>query len=605
MKRRMTGLTALVSTAVLLLGACGTGNGGTTAAPTTPAATPGTVAPPAGGTDAGTDAPGGTGACPADTPLNIGLVVQGQNNVRTDNPWLPTSTGQLLQYNRLRLEPLAVINRLNTDQITPWLASDYSWNDDYTAVTFTARDGVTWNDGTPFTADDIAATFMTTRDTTVDGAYTLDPQRIIGDVDVNGNQVTIHFNRPRLTDWTNVLQIVIMQKAYLDTLTPEQIMTGDLNDLKYTGPYDVTSFTPGNVRMDRRDDYWGGQGQNQGLPAPATINLVSYNDNNALENALVAGQVQWSQSPMTNPQAFIDANPGYNVWWTPSDIQIEMMYLNNHEGAFADPAFRKAANLAINRTAWRDISYQGQGTLLDSATGLVLPAGETYKNPALAGATLGGPTGDPDAARQVLIDAGYTHVGEAGALLDPQGNPVVLSISAPSDWNDYVSSGAMIAQNLSNVLGAQATFDAQDVDSWWEARSLGNFDAAQRAAGTTGVGPFWLYRDMIAQRGMGGVAEMGEAGDWNLGRYWNDDVQAAFNTMQTSPDAAAREQALFDIQNAMATDFPVLLLGGRPIFSAYNTSCFVNWPSNENPYTPAQVIQPGTMLMVVTSLKPR
>jgi peptide/nickel transport system substrate-binding protein len=605
----MTGLTALITGAVMLLGACGTSNGGGTAAPTAAATSPGAVATEpatepgtAGGTD---DVAGGTGACPADTSLNIGLVVQGQNNVRTDNPWLPTSTGQILQYNRLRLEPLAIINRLDTSQITPWLASDYSWNDDYTAVTFTARDGITWNDGTPFTADDIAATFMTTRDTTIDGAYTLDPQRIIGDVDVNGNQVTIHFNRARLTDWTNVLQIVIMQKAYLDTLTPEQIMTGDLNDLKYTGPYDVTSFTPGNVRLDRRDDYWGGQGQNQGLPAPATINLVSYNDNNALENALVAGNVQWSQSPMTNPQNFINANPGYNVWWTPSDIQIEMMYLNNHEGAFADPVFRKAANLAINREAWREISYQGQGTLLDNPSGLVLPAGEAFLNPALANATLGGPNGDPEAARQLLIDAGYQNVGQAGQLLDPNGNPVSLVISAPSDWNDYVSSGAMIAQNLTQVLGADATFDAIDVDSWWEARALGNFDAAQRAAGTTGVGPFWLYRDMIAQRGMGGVFEMGEAGDWNLGRYWNDDVQAAFETMQTSPDAAAREQALFRIQQAMADDSPVLLLGGRPIFSAYNTSCFVNWPSSDNPYTPAQVIQPGTMLMVVTSLRSR
>ena len=597
-------LAAISSIGALAMTGCGTGNGGGGQAAPTPINTDPAATAPAQ-TPGGEQEQGGTGACPADTAINIGMVTQGQNNVQIDNPWMPTSVGQILAYNRVRLEPLAIVNRLNPSEITPWLASDFQWNGDYTQLTLTARDGVTWSDGTPFTADDIAKTFEVMRDTRVEGAATLDPQGFIGDITVNGNQVTINFNRPRLTDWANVLQVSIMQKAYLDSLNPDEIMTDPMVGFPVTGPYDVTSFTPGNVRLDRRDDYWGGNGLNDGQPAAQTLNFVSYNDNNAVETALQAGTLTWSQSPLVNPDAFVNANPQYNVWWTPSDIIIEMMYLNTENGAFADPVFRRAANLALNRTAWRDISYQGQGALLDSATGLVMPAGEAFLDPTLAGANLGGPTGDVEAARQLLIDAGYTHVGEAGQLTDPQGHPVVLSISAPSDWNDYVSSGAMIAQNLSTALGAQATFDAVDVDSWWEARSLGEFDAAQRAAGTTGIGPFWLYRDMIAQPGMGGFAPMGEVGDWNLGRYINPTVSDAFATMQSSPDENARQQALFNIQHAMVEDSPVLLLGGRPIFSAFNTSCFVNWPSDANPYTQAQIIQPGTMLMIVNSLKAR
>ncbi|MDR2703171.1 MAG: ABC transporter substrate-binding protein, partial [Cellulomonadaceae bacterium] len=221
---RATKFTALITGAILVLGACGTGNsGGIATRPDSAATSPGTDATPGGGGNV--TETGGTGACPADAAINVGMVVQGQNNVRTDNPWMPTSTGQILAYNRVRLEPMAIINRLDTSQITPWLVSDYQWNDDYTAVTLTARDGVTWSDGTPFTADDIAATLMVSRDTVVDGQHTLDPQGLIGDITVNGNQVTAEFTRPRLTDWTNVLQAVVMQKAYLDTLTDEEIMT--------------------------------------------------------------------------------------------------------------------------------------------------------------------------------------------------------------------------------------------------------------------------------------------------------------------------------------------------------------------------------------------
>jgi peptide/nickel transport system substrate-binding protein len=601
MRRKALAAASGILMAISALSGCS--NGTHDASPNVASSPAPTTAPPGDSATAGAAGGSETGtspACPADTPINIGMVTTGQNNVQIDNPWLPTSTGQLLAYNRLRLEPLAVVNRLNPAEITPWLASDFSWNDDYSQITITARDGVNWSDGTPFTADDIAKTFEVMRDTEVAGARTLDPQGLIGEITVNGNQVTINFTRPRVTDWAVVLHQSIMQKAYLDTIS--DIMTDPMVGFPATGPYEVTSFTPGSVRLDRRDDYWGGNGQHHGLPAAQTINFVSYNDNNAVETALQAGTLTWSQSPLTNPSAFVSANPNYHIWWTPSDLIIEQMHLNVNRPPFDDPVFRKVANMVINREAWREITLQGEGELLTSATGLILPAGEAFLDPTLADATL---SLDVEGAHQLLRDAGYLNVGVPGGLQYPDGTPVTLTLSAPSDWNDYVSSASMITQSLRNDLGADATFVAADVDSWWESTSLGDFDAAQRTTGNNGIGPFWVYRNMIAQRGMGGVAELGEAADWNLGRYFNPAVQNAFEILQTSPDEAAREQALFTIQRAVVEDSPVLLLGGRPIFSAFNTQCFTNWPTNDNPYTAAQLINPGAALMVVTSLEPR
>ena len=40
----------------------------------------------------------------------------------------------------------------------PWLATGYEWTDPKTLV-FDTRDGVKWNDGKPFTAEDVAFTF--------------------------------------------------------------------------------------------------------------------------------------------------------------------------------------------------------------------------------------------------------------------------------------------------------------------------------------------------------------------------------------------------------------------------------------------------------------
>src|SRR5436309_9379235 len=55
-------------------------------------------------------------------------------------------------------ETLYFVN-VNGGAFTPMLASSYQWNSDNTQVTFTIRQNVKWNDGKPFTADDVAFTF--------------------------------------------------------------------------------------------------------------------------------------------------------------------------------------------------------------------------------------------------------------------------------------------------------------------------------------------------------------------------------------------------------------------------------------------------------------
>jgi peptide/nickel transport system substrate-binding protein len=605
---RIGAFAALTTSAALLFGACGTGNTGGTATPTGAATANGGGS--GGGTTANNQAGDGT-ACPANTPINVGFGGPTTTNVQTDNPFM-VAAGTGNTYNRLMFEPLAVVNRLDPTDIRMWLASDIQWNDDYTQVVITARDGVTWSDGTPFTADDIAATFETLRDTDLDGVQVLDPTGSLGDITVSGNTVTISFINPdgtprqRLTDFAVVLGQRILQRAYLATIS--DVMTDPMNGAPITGPYEVENFTTGNVILRLRDGYWGGNGLNPQGPAAERVNYIFYSSPLSLENALISGEATWSQSPLPNMDQFVAADPAHHVWWTPSDLGIEMMYLNTQEAPFSDPVFRRAANMAINRQAWRAIQswhateFDGQADVITSATGL-LAAGNQFKDPTLADAAL---TFDAEGARELLREAGYQNVGVEGGLQYPDGTPVHLVIYAPSEWPDYVTSASMVAQSLRTVLGADAEMVSTDLSTWSTDRAFGrNFDAAQRAAGTTGVGPFWLYRDMIAQPGMAGFAPMGERGDWNLGRFVNEQAGEGFRAMMTSPDPAARELGLHQIQQAMVAESPVLLLGGRPIFSAYNTTCFVNWPSDDNPYAAAQFIDPGSALMILSSLERR
>src|SRR5471030_102945 len=56
-------------------------------------------------------------------------------------------------------ETLMFVNTLQNAKVTPWLATSYAWSDDKKTLTFKLRKGVTWTDGQPFTAADVAFTF--------------------------------------------------------------------------------------------------------------------------------------------------------------------------------------------------------------------------------------------------------------------------------------------------------------------------------------------------------------------------------------------------------------------------------------------------------------
>ncbi|MBA2467784.1 MAG: hypothetical protein H0V37_00090, partial [Chloroflexia bacterium] len=86
----------------------------------------------------------------------------------TFNPFLPgisTAAGY-----PIASEPLFYYNAYNTETVSgpegveseagliPWLGESFTFNADFTAVTVNLRDGVTWSDGQPFTANDVVFT---------------------------------------------------------------------------------------------------------------------------------------------------------------------------------------------------------------------------------------------------------------------------------------------------------------------------------------------------------------------------------------------------------------------------------------------------------------
>lgn len=507
----------------------------------------------------------------------------GPITTEVNNPWVSDSSAMRLGYANALFEPLGIVNLLDpTADVVPWLASEISWSEDYREVQLTAREGVTWNDGEDFTAEDIGFTFQLMKDNPA-----LDTTALgIADVAVDGDVATIGFTSPMFVKQDKVLhKLIVPEHVWKDVADPTTFTN---EDPVGTGPYVLSDFNTQAVELTARDDYWGGE-----LAVP-TLYYVSYADNTALTTALANGDADWAQAFIPNVQsAFIDKDPEHNVYWAAAGLGIDTMFVNTTTKPFDDVAFRQAVNLVIDRQKHQEIAREGGVPELTSVTGLPTPAGDAYIADEFQGKDL---SVDVDAAKKLLSDAGYTWDGDA--LVDPDGEAVTFTLSVPQGWNDYVTGISLISDSVKE-LGVTAAVDTPDADTWWAAKQEGDFQAVLHWT-DSGMTPYDLYGDQMDGRFLKPV---GEAADFNFGRFDNPEATAALAEYLSATDDATRAAALDTVQRIYVEQVPAMPIGTRPFIGQYNTRNYVGWPGEDDPYVNADPTQP-TSVYILTKLQP-
>src|SRR5690606_4157348 len=98
-------------------------------------------------------------------PRNEAMVMDRYNLTVFDsfNPFIPNGVSFDSGYGWISLEYLWYLN-MATGELVPWLGESWAYNDDDTVLKLYLRDGVTWNDGEPFTADDVVFTLNMLKD---------------------------------------------------------------------------------------------------------------------------------------------------------------------------------------------------------------------------------------------------------------------------------------------------------------------------------------------------------------------------------------------------------------------------------------------------------
>ena len=137
----------------------------------------------------------------------------------------------------------------------PWLATEWTWSNNFKKVDLTIRDGVKWSDGKDMTAEDVAYTFQLVKDTKALNGNAIPYETITQD----GNKVSLTFPTSQFVNQSKVLTQFVVPKHQWSTLADPA--TDTLKQPIGTGPYTLKSFTAQTTTLTVRDSYW------QDLPA--------------------------------------------------------------------------------------------------------------------------------------------------------------------------------------------------------------------------------------------------------------------------------------------------------------------------------------------------
>jgi peptide/nickel transport system substrate-binding protein len=471
-------------------------------------------------------------------------------------------------------EPLEFVNALQTNsdgsnKVTPWLATDSSWNSDFTVLTFTMRSGVKWSDGQDFSPNDVVYTFNALK-----SAAALDINALW---DANGGplkSVELQGTDKVVFTFSGAAQTYFYYVADQTPIVPQHLWSKeDQTKLESfadtspigTGPYTMSNCSDNNIKYLRNAGYWQSTASNP-VPKIAELDYPAFLSNDPANLQLAQGQAQWGAQYIPNIDSFyVSKDSAHRHYWFPAVMNVSI-FPNLENKLLGDKAVRQAISMAINRA---EVSQRGESGYQPAAnqTGIVLPTYQSWYDKSLDTTTF-----DAAKAASTLESAGFTK-GSDGIYKDASGNRLSFTIKTISGYTDWDSSIQVIQQELKAAGIEVSNIIDEDSGTYTTDLQGGNFELAYGEE-TGGPLPYYELRQMLLGSNIGST---------NYSRYKSDATDALFNKYPAS-SAADQMTIIHQIESVMANDVPVIPVTEGVDWYQYDTTNIGGWPTPDDPY---------------------
>ncbi|MGA7514883.1 MAG: ABC transporter substrate-binding protein, partial [Candidatus Sulfotelmatobacter sp.] len=371
-----------------------------------------------------------------------------------------------------------VLVRLNrqTQELEPGLAISWKVSKEGRQIWFRLRSGISFSDGTPFSAEDVAYTVQQLMDPALHSPTGDAFRSGTGSVEtkvISPTQILIRFPAP-----VAGLDRLFDQVAILSEHSPKK-------EMAVLGPFMVADYRPGSeVLLKRNPNYWKTDEQGRRLPYLDSIQLEIQPNRDVEMLRFKRGELDLINSldseyfdklAATSPQLVHDAGPSLDseqLWFNEVAKAPIPDYKKNW---FRSAGFRRSISEAINCDDLSRVVFHGHA---QPAVGPFSPANKFWFNSKLKPQTY-----SPDAALKELQSEGFRM--ENGTLKDKDGNEVVFSIITNSGNQSRERMAVLIQDDLQKI-GIHVNVVTLDFPSLIE-RMTQNFDYEAILLGLTNV----------------------------------------------------------------------------------------------------------------------
>jgi peptide/nickel transport system substrate-binding protein len=398
------------------------------------------------------------------------------------------------------------------NKIQPRLAASWDMSDDGLIYTFQLAEGVTFHDGSEFSAEDVAWTFNRLRDPALE-LPTSSLYSNIASVSATGDlEVTF-----TLTE-SNPFFLFDLSDNHALILKAGTENAG--TNFNGTGPFKVSEYIlEDRIVMEANSEYFI-----EGHPKLAGLEIVFFNDEAASVNALRSGQIDLVMRMSTSLFTSLQGKEGIETIDIPTN-GFDLIRLRSDREPGNDPRVIQALKLATDRAAILELVQQGYGAVgRDSPIGPLYTAYYSEDTPI--------PARDVEAARTLLVEAGYTE-GLSLELHTPDtgGRPDLASV-LKEQWSEAGVEVEIFVEPESVYYGENGWLEVNLGITGWGSRPVPQF-----------------YLDVMLEC---------EA-VWNESHFCDDEFDGFSAVAGSTLDEAERVEAYAEIQRLLIERGPVII----------------------------------------------
>jgi peptide/nickel transport system substrate-binding protein len=497
-------------------------------------------------------------------------------------------------------ETLYMYNMLD-GKLYPLLADgDIVWNDDLTEATIAIKAAAKWSDGTPVTADDVAATWEVAQKTQ-NSVYTGNAP-YIESITAEDGKVVIKSKLTEDGKPVNPLMIkdfvsgtYIVQKAWAEKLAADngddaaKMLADPAADVPYSGPYGPYFANDQMVAFIRNDNYWGQDASMWGkLPVPKYVGHPIYADNDAGLVMFKDGQIDVNQNFVANIQklwedeglpiaTYMDQAP-YGVCAT-----MPTAFFNMEVPVLQVPEIRKAIAMAVDYDQIIENAMTNQSpTFAQVPRSVMNPTdGEQalYDHDAVKDLQWVGK--DVEGAKKLLDEAGIVDTDGDG-YREYNGEKITLNSCCPNGWTDWQAAMEIVAA-AGQAIGLDITTNYPEWSIYQTVFTKGSQDEYDifmySPPGATPSAPWARVRALLSSEFIG--VENNWSGNW--GHYKNDRADEIIAAIPLTTDEAELKKLYTEATKIYLEEVPSFSLMYRPdVFHAVNESVWTGFPEKDD-----------------------